>query len=470
MNAHDLVVFADQLSDDLTDPPDAAGGVAGSFAEFFADAGPGDDDYELLAVIAALLRVRTIADHALARAAAAADRVRLPARKQVRTVANLLIEMGAVPAVGHRTARLAAALSSVPEVARGMRDGAVPAELGDAVVSGVGFVGKRVALDDDDRARVVASLMVQTTPKAVKDKAREWALKLAPDEADADRVPPEEDVELNELTLVQTEEGRVSVTVDFDVVAGEELVTALDPLCRPVPEPDGSSDRRSAARRRADALAQVVRTYLAGSERPTSGGVLPHVTLVVPAGVAGMSGGGDGALGSSEGGTAGTGLDAGSAGLGTVPVFGFGGAVSARTAGLVMCEASVCAALVDADGVPLSVGREKRLFPPGVRKALVIRDRGCAFPGCGAPASWCDAHHVEHWEHGGQTSLGNGVMLCRRHHTLIHHGGWEVFIGHDRHPWFLPPADPADLAHPGRVREPMRSHGRRTLTALPGAA
>ncbi|MFT4088401.1 MAG: HNH endonuclease, partial [Gordonia sp. (in: high G+C Gram-positive bacteria)] len=44
---------------------------------------------------------------------------------------------------------------------------------------------------------------------------------------------------------------------------------------------------------------------------------------------------------------------------------------------------------------------------------------------------------------------------------------WEVFIGHDRHPWFLPPADPA---HPRRIREPMRSHGRRTLTALAGAA
>ncbi|MFT4087260.1 MAG: DUF222 domain-containing protein [Gordonia sp. (in: high G+C Gram-positive bacteria)] len=253
MNAHDLTGFADQLSDDLTDLPGACGGVAGSLAEFFADARPGGDDYELLAVIAVLLRVRTIADDALARAAATAERVRLPARKHVRTVANLLIEMGMVPAVGHRVARLAAALSTVPGVARGMREGAVAAELGDAVASGVGFVGRRVTLDEADRARVVASLMVQTTPKGVKDKAREWALKLAPDEGDADRVPPEEDVELNELTVVQSEEGRVSVTVDLDVVAGEELTTALDPLCRPVPEPDGSWSTPTASRSMWDA-------------------------------------------------------------------------------------------------------------------------------------------------------------------------------------------------------------------------
>ena len=124
-------------------------------------------------------------------------------------------------------------------------------------------------------------------------------------------------------------------------------------------------------------------------------------------------------------------------------------------------------ALLDENGVPLNVGREKRLFTPGIRKALVLRDRGCAFPGCGAPPSWCDGHHVDHWEHGGQTCLDNGVLLCRRHHMLIHHGGWEVFIGHDRHPWFVPPADPD---HPQRFREPMRSNARRTLTLLPGAA
>lgn len=194
--------------------------------------------------------------------------------------------------------------------------------------------------------------------------------------------------------------------------------------------------------------------------------MLPHVTLVVPAAVAIKGQLIDSAAGVDgvDGVTGGVDVDAA---VRWVPMFGFTGPISARTAELVMCEASVALALVDGEGVALNVGREKRLFTPGQRKALTIRDKGCAFPGCGLPPSWCDAHHAEHWEHGGETCVDNGVLLCRRHHTLIHHGGWEVFIGHDRHPWSVPPVD---AAHPRRQREAMRSNARRTLTVLPGAA
>ncbi len=63
--------------------------------------------------------------------------------------------------------------------------------------------------------------------------------------------------------------------------------------------------------------------------------------------------------------------------------------------------------------------------------------------------------------------LSNGVLLCRMHHTLIHQSGWEVFIGHDGHPWFLEPIDPA---RPDRPRVPIRSHARRTMTVHAAAA
>ncbi|WP_454164916.1 DUF222 domain-containing protein [Gordonia iterans] len=456
MNARELTALCDRLSDDLTVRPGSGERSVPprALAEFCETLRPVDDDRELLASTAALLRLRNIADHALARMASAAGRVGLPARKKVRSTTNLLTELGAAPAVAHRIVRLGATLQSVPQVARAMRDGALAAERGDAVVRGLAHVAARVDLSDEQRQTVIDSLMVHTVPKHVEDRARRWALELAPDEPSDEAVPVSENIELNEMTLVQGDDGRVLVTVDFDALAGEELSAALDPLCRPVPEPDGSPDARTVKRRRADALAQVVRTYLAGSDRPESGGVLPHVTLIVPAAVARER------KAAAEEGSA-------EAGVGTVPEFGFTGPVSPRTARMVMCEASVCTALVDDAGVPLNVGREQRLFPPGIRKALVVRDRGCAFPGCGAPATWCDAHHVEHWEHGGETSLENGVLLCRRHHTLIHHGGWEVFIGHDGHPWFVAATDPA---HPERPREPLRSHGRRTLTNLPGAA
>ncbi|MDZ7882807.1 MAG: HNH endonuclease signature motif containing protein [Mycobacterium sp.] len=94
-----------------------------------------------------------------------------------------------------------------------------------------------------------------------------------------------------------------------------------------------------------------------------------------------------------------------------------------------------------------------------------MRDGGCAHPGCGRPVSWCDAHHIRPWSSGGHTSIDNGVLLCRLHHTAIHHGGWQVYLGADRHPWFIPPHKP-DEAEPAH----LRSHARRTMTDLPAAA
>jgi hypothetical protein len=220
-----------------------------------------------------------------------------------------------------------------------------------------------------------------------------------------------------------------------DALTGEELLTALDPLCRPIPLPDGSPDPRPVGRRRADALGQLVRTYLANSRRPASGGVLPHVTLIRPHAP------------------------------GFVDTLGFTGPVSAVTADLITCDSTVGRVIVDGNGVPLDVGRSERLFTPAIRKGLAVRDGGCAHPGCGRPVSWCDAHHITPWNRGGKTCLDNGVLLCRLHHTAIHHGGWQVYLGPDRHPWFIPPHDPAgpEPAH-------LRSHARRTMTDLPTAA
>ncbi len=74
----------------------------------------------------------------------------------------------------------------------------------------------------------------------------------------------------------------------------------------------------------------------------------------------------------------------------------------------------------------LDVGRAHRRFTPRQRRALVIRDGGCGFPGCDRKPKWCDAHHLRPWEDDGPTDLDNGVLLCRRHHNLIHHTGWRL--------------------------------------------
>ena len=86
------------------------------------------------------------------------------------------------------------------------------------------------------------------------------------------------------------------------------------------------------------------------------------------------------------------------------------------------CDAQIRLLLLDPDGLPLDVGREKRVVPPHIRRAVEHRDRHCVFAGCEAPTWWCDTHHLLEWIWGGETSLENSALLCERHHTKAHHG------------------------------------------------
>ena len=97
--------------------------------------------------------------------------------------------------------------------------------------------------------------------------------------------------------------------------------------------------------------------------------------------------------------------------------------VSAETSRRIGCDCNVIGVKDDENGEPLSIGRRSRLIPPAIRRALRLRDDGCRFPGC-TRKQFVDAHHVEHWSEGGETSLDNLVQLCRQHHRLVHEGGF----------------------------------------------
>ena len=102
------------------------------------------------------------------------------------------------------------------------------------------------------------------------------------------------------------------------------------------------------------------------------------------------------------------------------------------------CDADFIPMVLNSESVPLDAGRSRRLVKPKQREALVARDRGCAYPGCCTPAAWADAHHIKHWLDGGLTNLDNLVLLCRKHHMLLHHSPWIVRI-QDGRPEFIPP-------------------------------
>ena len=70
----------------------------------------------------------------------------------------------------------------------------------------------------------------------------------------------------------------------------------------------------------------------------------------------------------------------------------------------------------------LDVGRSRRTAPPKIRRALTIRDGGCTAPGCDTDPTRCEAHHITYWEHHGPTSVSNMVLLCTKHHHMVHEG------------------------------------------------
>jgi hypothetical protein len=84
------------------------------------------------------------------------------------------------------------------------------------------------------------------------------------------------------------------------------------------------------------------------------------------------------------------------------------------------CDCELTRIVLDADGVPLDVGRTQRTYTKELRRAVLARDGHCRWPGCTLRAEWCEVHHVRWYSHGGVTSLANALTLCTFHHHEVH--------------------------------------------------
>jgi hypothetical protein len=126
-------------------------------------------------------------------------------------------------------------------------------------------------------------------------------------------------------------------------------------------------------------------------------------------------------------------------------VIGEGQEVSAGELRRLCCDAELIPAVLGGASEVLDVGRAHRLVTGPIRTALIVRDEGCAFPGCGVRPSLCEAHHVLPWWAGGPTALSNLVLLCHTHHGLVEpakfglRDQWQVEIAVDGLPQFTPP-------------------------------
>jgi uncharacterized protein DUF222/HNH endonuclease len=144
-----------------------------------------------------------------------------------------------------------------------------------------------------------------------------------------------------------------------------------------------------------------------------------------------------------------------------------GPAVCAETARRLACDASVVRMHDGPEGT-ISVGRKTRAIPPSIRRALRSRDGGCRFPGC-TNHRWVDGHHIEHWADGGETKLDNLVQLCRRHHRLLHEGGFTVEPRADGSLLFCRPDGAQMPLVPPPVRRTRNSHRKpaRSVAQMP---
>ncbi len=220
--------------------------------------------------------------------------------------------------------------------------------------------------------------------------------------------------------------GLTPITGRLDDLGIATVRTALDGLAAPNPaDADGSRDTRPAATRQAHALIAALRHALDAGTLPTQGGQRPHLTVTIT-------------LADLENLKAKAQLDDGTL------------LTPAATRAL-LCDANVIPAVLGGAGEILDIGRASRTFPIAVRRAIVLRDRGCIWPGCDRPASWADYHHVIPWSAGGPTSATNGVLLCPHHHQEIHRTAWEIRFAPDGHPELIPPE------HLDHNRQPRRN-------------
>lgn len=189
--------------------------------------------------------------------------------------------------------------------------------------------------------------------------------------------------------------GLISVTIDLPIDTGDLIEKALDKArddeCLKIPDLVDASW----STRQADAFVTMLREYLQG--RAGAGGsssdnylVTIHVDQSALAGEVGRS---------------------------SVPI---------ETVKRLCCDGQTVTLTETKDGEPLSIGRKSRVVPKGIERAVRARDRNtCRFPGC-HNSRFVDIHHIEHWADGGETAVDKLLLVCEKHHTLLHEGGFRI--------------------------------------------
>jgi len=226
------------------------------------------------------------------------------------------------------------------------------------------------------------------------------------------------------LSLSTWIDGSMVLSGVLDAFGGAALRAALEPLAHR----SGEHDKRERGQRLADALVELA----SGGPHPASIQVTSSVeTLLGLAGAAAAD-------------------------------MEFSLPISSKIVERLACDCSVTRVLLDSESAVIDVGRAKRVVSGPARRALAARDGTCRWPGCDRPASWTAAHHVVHWVHGGTTDLDNLILLCHRHHWMVHEGKWQLVRSDDGRMLAIPPTvrfGMAAASRPDPQPEPFGDEG-----------
>ena len=244
---------------------------------------------------------------------------------------------------------------------------------------------------DASNEEALLAFALRNTASHVADYCRELRMGMPASTGIAQRAVANRQFRLRR----DVDRGTVSVVIDLPLDTGELIEKALDKArddaCLQIPDLVDTSW----STRQADAFVSMVKEYLQGTDKESATSndnylVTVHVDQSALAGDVGRS---------------------------SLPI---------ETVKRLCCDGNAVVMTETKDGEPLSIGRKSRIVPKGIARAVKARDKHqCRFPGC-RNKRFVDIHHIEHWANGGETAMYQLMLLCSKHHTLVHEGGFRI--------------------------------------------